>query len=154
MKAYFSLGSNLGNRAAHFATAIPLLAHDEPFRLSQVYDTEPQGGVEQDSFWNLVMEIETTATPRELLTRAHSAEAACHRTREVRWGPRTLDVDVLLVGDLVSHDPEITVPHPRMWERRFVLTPLRELVPDLVSPEAVARAEGGVVPLGTLASLS
>jgi 2-amino-4-hydroxy-6-hydroxymethyldihydropteridine diphosphokinase len=72
VKAYFSLGSNLGNRAAHFATAIPLLAHDEPFRLSQVYDTEPQGGVEQDSFWNLVMEIETTATPRELLTRAHS----------------------------------------------------------------------------------
>ena len=154
VKAYFSLGSNLGDRRAHFVTAIPLLAHGEPSRISQVYETEPQGGIEQSNFWNLVMEVETSASPRDLLARAHAAEAACQRTRDVRWGPRTLDVDVVLVGDVVSDDPELTIPHPRMWERRFVLAPLRELAPDIVSVEAVECAEGEVVALGTLASLS
>jgi 2-amino-4-hydroxy-6-hydroxymethyldihydropteridine diphosphokinase len=154
VKAYFSLGSNLGQRADYFTTAIPILAHGDNFRLSQVYDTEPQGGVEQESYWNLVMEIETEATPRQLLERARAAEAASHRTREVRWGPRTLDVDVLLVGEIVSLDPDIVVPHPRMWERRFVLVPLRELAPDLVPLEALERAHGEVTVLGTLASLS
>jgi 2-amino-4-hydroxy-6-hydroxymethyldihydropteridine diphosphokinase len=99
------------------------------------------------------MEVTTDASPLELLHRARRAENERERIRTVRWGPRTLDVDVLLVGSLRSDDPEITVPHPRMWERRFVLVPLRELAPELVSDEAMTAASGDVVPLGTLSSL-
>jgi 2-amino-4-hydroxy-6-hydroxymethyldihydropteridine diphosphokinase len=115
----------------------------EPFRLSRVYQTEPVGGVAQDDFWNLVIEVTTGASARELLERARRAENARGRTREVHWGPRTLDVDVLLVGDETSDDPEIQVPHPRMYE----------LAPSLVSAEQLAAATGRVVALGTLESL-
>lgn len=132
---------------------LDILANGEPKRLSQVYETEPQGGVEQDNYWNLVMEIETTASPEAILARAHRAERERDRTRTVRWGPRTLDVDVLLMGSITSDDPNLTIPHPRMWERRFVLAPLRELAPELVSEEALNAAHGEVVALGTLSSL-
>jgi 2-amino-4-hydroxy-6-hydroxymethyldihydropteridine diphosphokinase len=101
----------------------------------------------------MVMEITTEASADELLARARAAEDNAHRTREVRWGPRTLDVDVLLVGDEVRSDPELTVPHPRMYERAFVLRPLRELAPDLVSAEQFFGAVGHVTKLGTLSSL-
>jgi 2-amino-4-hydroxy-6-hydroxymethyldihydropteridine diphosphokinase len=111
------------------------------------------GGVAQDDFWNLVIEVTTGASARELLERARRAENARGRTREVHWGPRTLDVDVLLVGDETSDDPEIQVPHPRMYERAFVLVPLAELAPSLVSAEQLAAATGRVVALGTLESL-
>jgi 2-amino-4-hydroxy-6-hydroxymethyldihydropteridine diphosphokinase len=151
--AYLSLGSNLGDRAAHLREAVAAVSAGEPFRLSQVYQTEPVGGVAQDDFWNLVIEVTTTASARELLERARAAERARGRTREVRWGPRTLDVDVLLVGDETSDDPEILVPHPRMYERAFVLVPLAELAPSLVSAEQFAAAQGRVVALGTLESL-
>ena len=153
MKAYLSLGSNVGDRAAHLAAGVDLVAAGDPVRVSRIYETEPVGGVAQDDFWNLVIEIETNATPRELLERARRAEAARGRTRDVRWGPRTLDVDVLLVGDVVSDDPEITVPHPRMYERLFVLAPLAELAPELVGEDQLARGVGRVAPLGTLESL-
>ncbi len=153
MKAYLSLGSNVGDRAAHLAAGVDLVAAGDPVRVSRVYETEPVGGVAQDDFWNLVIEIETNATPRELLERARRAEAARGRTRDVHWGPRTLDVDVLLVGDVVSDDPEITVPHPRMFERLFVLVPLAELAPELVGEDQLARGVGRVAPLGTLESL-
>ncbi len=153
MKAYLSLGSNVGNRAAHLAAGVDLVAAGEPVRVSRVYETEPVGGVAQDDFWNLVIELETDATPRALLERARRAEAARGRVRDVRWGPRTLDVDVLLVGDLVSDDPEITVPHPRMYERLFVLVPLGELAPELVTADLIARGVGRVAALGTLESL-
>ena len=153
MKAYLSLCSNVGDRAAHLAAGVDLVAAGDPVRVSRVYETEPVGGVAQDDFWNLVIEIETNATPRELLERARRAEAARGRTRDVRWGPRTLDVDVLLVGDVVSDDPEITVPHPRMFERLFVLAPLAELAPELVGEDQLARGVGRVAPLGTLESL-
>ena len=153
MKAYLSLGSNVGDRAAHLAAGVDLVAAGDPVRVSRVYETEPVGGVAQDDFWNLVIEIETNATPRELLERARRAEAERGRTRDVHWGPRTLDVDVLLVGDVVSDDPEITVPHPRMFERLFVLAPLAELAPELVGEDQLARGVGRVAPLGTLESL-
>lgn len=153
MKAYLSLGSNVGNRAEHFSAVIDILTENEPFRLSQVYETEPQGGVVQDDYWNLVIEIDTNATPGEMLARAHAAENARNRTRTERWGPRTLDVDVLLMGNVVSSDPDLTIPHPRMWERRFVLAPLRELAPDLVPAEVFESARGDVARLGTLSSL-
>ncbi|MGC8510767.1 MAG: 2-amino-4-hydroxy-6-hydroxymethyldihydropteridine diphosphokinase [Acidimicrobiales bacterium] len=152
-RAYLSLGSNLGERGACLATGVAMVADGDPSRTSLVYETEPVGGVVQDDFWNLVLEVRTAASPRELLERARAAERTCGRTREVRWGPRTLDVDVLLVGDLVSDDPEILVPHPRLWERAFVLVPLRELAPDLVSEAQVRAAVGRVAPLGTLESV-
>ena len=143
----------MGDRGAFLATGVAMLPGGDRSRTSLVYETGPVGGVPQDDFWNLVLELETEASPRDLLDRARAAERACGRTREVRWGPRTLDVDVLLVGDLVSDDPEILVPHPRLWERAFVLVPLRELAPDLVSEAQVRAARGRVAPLGTLESV-
>jgi 2-amino-4-hydroxy-6-hydroxymethyldihydropteridine diphosphokinase len=151
--AYLSLGTNVGDRKAHLEGAIATLAEDEPYRLSRVYETEPVGGVPQDNFWNMVMEITTEASGEELLERARRAEKTAGRTREVRWGPRTLDVDVLFVGDEVRDDPELTLPHPRLFERAFVLRPLKELAPQLVDEEQLASAVGDVVELGTLQSL-
>ncbi|MDE3083225.1 MAG: 2-amino-4-hydroxy-6-hydroxymethyldihydropteridine diphosphokinase [Acidobacteriota bacterium] len=153
MRAFLSLGSNVGDRAGHLAAGVDIVAAGEPVRVSRVYETEPVGGVAQDDFWNVVIELETDATPSELLERARRAEAARGRVRGVRWGPRTLDVDVLLVGELVSDDPEITVPHPRMFERLFVLVPLAELAPELVSADSLEHGVGRVAPIGTLESL-
>lgn len=152
-RAYLSLGTNIGDRFEHLSSAIPLVVESDAYRLSRVYETEPVGGVAQDDFWNLVVELTTSASAYALLERARTAEAAAGRTREVRWGPRTLDVDVLLVGDEVLDDPELTVPHPRLYERAFVLVPLAELAPELVSDEQRARAGGAVRELGTLQSL-
>jgi 2-amino-4-hydroxy-6-hydroxymethyldihydropteridine diphosphokinase len=151
--AYLSLGSNLGERAQHLRAGVAVAVQHDQYRLSNVYQTEPVGGVVQDDFWNLVVEVATDATPRELLERARNAENARGRTREVQNGPRTLDVDVLIVGAETSDDPEILVPHPRMYERAFVLYPLYELAPSLVSSEQLAGAIGRVAVLGTLESL-
>ena len=152
-RAFLSLGSNIGDRGRHLYDALVTVRDNDTIKISNVYATEPVGGVVQDVFWNIVVELETTATPRELLERARRAETMAERVRDVRWGPRTLDVDVLLVGDLVSSDPEILIPHPRMWERRFVLAPLRELAPELVSEDVYQAASGGVESLGTLDAL-
>jgi 2-amino-4-hydroxy-6-hydroxymethyldihydropteridine diphosphokinase len=151
--AYLSFGSNVGDRGEHLAHGVASVVGDEAYRLSLVYETEPVGGVEQDDFWNLVVELSTDATPRELLERARRAEAERGRTRDVHWGPRTLDVDVLLVGNETSTDPEILVPHPRLYERSFVLVPLRELAPALVRQDQLDAAVGKVTSLGTLESL-
>lgn len=152
-RAYLSLGSNLGDRGAHLASAVPIVAAGEPYRLSRVYETEPVGGVAQGDFWNAVMEVTTSASADELLERARRAEAAAGRVRGVRFGPRTLDVDVLLVGEEERGDPELTIPHPRLFERAFVLVPLAELAPELVADDVLATAVGRVVALGTLESL-
>jgi 2-amino-4-hydroxy-6-hydroxymethyldihydropteridine diphosphokinase len=151
--AYLSLGTNLGDRRAHLKAAIPLIVESDDYRLSPVYESEPVGGVEQEDFWNMVVEIMTDASPKELLLRARRAESAAKRTREVRWGPRTLDVDVLLVGEETSEEPDILVPHPRLYERSFVLVPLHELAPSLVSEAQLAAGVGAVKELGTLWSL-
>lgn len=147
---YFSLGSNVGDRGSHLSTGVEIVRGNDPFRISQVYETEPVGGVAQDDFWNLVLEIQTDASPLDLLARAREAEAACGRTRDVHWGPRTLDVDVLLMGDETSENPDVLVPHPRMYERAFVLIPLQELAPHLVTQDLLNSFRERVVPLGTL----
>ncbi len=152
-RAYLSLGSNLGDRAEHLAVGVDHVVENEVHRVSSVYETEPVGGVVQDPYWNLVIELDTEATARELLARAHRAEEARGRVRDVRWGPRTLDVDVLLVGEERSDDPELTLPHPRMYERSFVLVPLHELAPALVTREELDAGGGAVARLGTLESL-
>jgi 2-amino-4-hydroxy-6-hydroxymethyldihydropteridine diphosphokinase len=152
-RCYLSLGSNLGDRAAHLAAAVVIVAANDPHRVSLVYETEPVGGVAQDDFWNLVVELDSIATPRQLLERCRSAEDARGRTRGVRWGPRTLDADVLLAGAETSEDPEILVPHPRLYERSFVMVPLHELAPELVSNDQLRAGVGRVVALGTLETL-
>jgi 2-amino-4-hydroxy-6-hydroxymethyldihydropteridine diphosphokinase len=143
----------MGDRAAHLAAGLDIVCANDDARVSQVYETEPVGGVDQDDFWNMVVELISDATPRELLERARAAEAQSGRVRDVRWGPRTLDVDVLLVGNETSDDPEILVPHPRLFERSFVLVPLHELAPEVVSDAQLRAGVGRVRALGTLETL-
>ncbi len=152
--AYLSLGSNLGDRLENLRQGVRDVAREDAHRVSSIFLTEPVGPLEQPAFYNLVLEITTNASPRELLERARAAEQSAGRVREVAHGPRTLDVDVLLVGELRSDNPEVLVPHPRMSERRFVLVPLRELAPELVSEREIAAASGAIERLGTLNSLS
>jgi 2-amino-4-hydroxy-6-hydroxymethyldihydropteridine diphosphokinase len=126
-RAYLALGSNLGERVQHLQRAVDSLAvaqHVTVVAVSSIYETDPVGGPEQGRFLNAVVALDTTLTPRELLVLAQRIE---------RWGPRTLDVDVLLVGDTVVSEPDLEVPHPRMWERGFVLAPLHDVAPDLVA---------------------
>ena len=152
-RAYFSLGTNLGCRALYLSLGVRMMSLNEVSRTSRVYRSAPVGGVAQDDFWNLILEVDTLATPHELLARAQAAEVAAQRTREVRWGPRTLNVDIVWIDDVVCDDDELTVPHPRMYERNFVLVPLRELREDLVENDVLADADGAVSVLGTLETL-
>ena len=130
-RAFLGLGSNLGERERYLQAAID--AMPDVVAVSPIYETEPVGGPEgQGPFLNCVVELDTDLTPRQLLELAQRLEHAAQRVRTERWGPRTLDVDVLLVGDLTVDEPDLIVPHPRMWERDFVLRPLRDLGPELV----------------------
>ena len=129
--AYVGLGSNLGDRRSVLASA---LAELEPRRVSAVVETEPWGVVDQPRFLNAVAEIETEEEPRELLARLMDLEKRHGRERKERWGPRTLDLDLLLYGDRVVKEPGLDVPHPRLAERRFVLEGLAELCPDAEVP--------------------
>ncbi len=126
MRAYLGLGSNLGDRRAHLRAAVAALP--DVVAVSPVYETDPVGGPsDQSPYLNLVVALETELSPRELLDVANRLEQAAGRVRTERHGPRTLDVDVLLVGDLTVHEDDLVVPHPRMWQRRFVLAPLADL---------------------------
>jgi 2-amino-4-hydroxy-6-hydroxymethyldihydropteridine diphosphokinase len=143
-RAFLGLGSNLGDRLALLRAAVAGLP--DVVAVSPIYETDPVGGPEQGPFLNLVVELDTDLTPRALLAVAQAAEAAAERVRVERWGPRTLDVDVLWVEGVAVDEPDLVVPHPRMWERRFVLVPLRDLAPDLVPEEMLAAAHGEVRP--------
>jgi 2-amino-4-hydroxy-6-hydroxymethyldihydropteridine diphosphokinase len=141
----FGLGANLGDRVAALQGAVDVLApHLLGAAVSSVYETSPVGGVEQPTFANAVLIGDSGAEPVALLALAHAAEDAWQRTREVRWGPRTLDVDVLVVGEVVSTDAVLTLPHPRAHERGFVLLPWAEVDPTATLPDgrAVARLAG------------
>jgi 2-amino-4-hydroxy-6-hydroxymethyldihydropteridine diphosphokinase len=153
-RAFVGLGSNLGDRRRALRRAVEALGeHDEVVGVSPLYETEPVGGPEQGPYLNLVVELRTALSARQLLDRCRALETEAGRVRTVRFGPRTLDADVLLLGDTgaeVVEEPDLTVPHPRMWERRFVLAPLADLAPDLVPPDVLARAGGLVYCLGRL----
>jgi 2-amino-4-hydroxy-6-hydroxymethyldihydropteridine diphosphokinase len=151
-RAFLGLGSNLGDRRAALRQAVAALREGgDVTAVSPLYETEPVGGPEdQGAFLNIVVELATADSPRQLLIRCQALEEAAHRVRTVRFGPRTLDADVLLVGDLVVDEPDLVVPHPRLWERRFVLAPLADLAPDLVPAENLIAAGGKVVRTGTL----
>jgi 2-amino-4-hydroxy-6-hydroxymethyldihydropteridine diphosphokinase len=149
VRAALGLGSNLGDRWSLLADAVAMLRElDATALVSSVYETAPVGGpVGQGAFLNCVVVLETDRSASDLLGLAHDLEAAANRVRSVRNGPRTLDVDVLLYGEEVSDDPVLTLPHPRMYGRAFVLAPLAEIAPDLV-PAAWADAFGGPAAVG------
>ncbi len=153
VRAFLGLGSNIGDRSAHHRRAVDGL--DGVVAVSDVYETEPIGGVEQDAFHNVVVELETTLAPHALLHRCQELERDARRVRLVRWGPRTLDVDVLLYGDRRIDTPDLVVPHPRMTERNFVMVPLLELDPGLAGHRLLAdydpeKAIGAVRAIGPL----
>jgi 2-amino-4-hydroxy-6-hydroxymethyldihydropteridine diphosphokinase len=129
--AYIGLGSNVGDRGATLDAALERLA---PRRVSRVVETEPWGRKDQPRFLNAVAEIETSLEAEPLLDRLLDVEREFGRVRGERWGPRTLDLDLLLYGDRVIHTPRLEVPHPRLAERRFVLEGLAELCPDRTVP--------------------
>jgi len=138
--AYLSLGSNLGDRKAQLQEAVRLLqANPSIFnmRMSSIYETAPVGYLDQHAFLNLVVRLETNLSPLRLLDACQEIEQALHRERLVRWGPRTVDLDVLLYGREQLTTERLTIPHPRMYERAFVLVPLSELIPSLVLPEGL-----------------
>jgi 2-amino-4-hydroxy-6-hydroxymethyldihydropteridine diphosphokinase len=151
-RAFIGLGSNLGDRRAALRQGLAQLeAAGDVTGVSPLYETEPVGGPEdQGAFLNLVVELATADSPRRLLARCQELEEAAHRVRTVRFGPRTLDADVLLVGDLTLDEPDLVVPHPRMWERRFVLQPLSDLAPELVPAERLSASGGEVTRVGRL----
>jgi 2-amino-4-hydroxy-6-hydroxymethyldihydropteridine diphosphokinase len=151
VRAFLGLGSNLGDRAGQLRQAVARL--DEVVAVSDVYETEPVGGPPQGRYLNVVVELRTARSPRKLLAECHRLEALAGRRRTVRFGPRTLDVDVLLVGDAQVAEEDLVVPHPRLWERRFVLVPLAELAPELVPPDAWDKAGGEVRHIGTLSDV-
>ena len=144
-RAYLALGSNLGDRAGYLQGAVDELAKTADVRViavSRVYETVPVGGPAQDDYLNAVAAIDTDLDPWQLLDVAHACEEHAQRVRAERFGPRTLDVDILLFGDVEMDDPALTVPHPRMWQRDFVLAPLRDVAPDLV-PDRVEASDPG-----------
>ena len=130
VRAFVGLGSNLGDRRAFLTAAVRDLPNK--VAVSGVYKTAPIGGPAQGPFLNLVVEMRTSVGPYDLLAICQQLEASAGRTRTERWGPRTLDVDVLLYGEFELNDTELTIPHPRMNERAFVLYPLAELAPELL----------------------
>jgi 2-amino-4-hydroxy-6-hydroxymethyldihydropteridine diphosphokinase len=151
-RAFIGLGSNLGDRRALLRAAVATLAESgDVAAVSDVYETEPVGGPDgQGPYLNLVVELATEDTPRRLLDRCQELEQAAGGERTVRWGPRTLDADVLWVEGRHVDEPDLSVPHPRLWERRFVLAPLAELAPDLVSEDQVRGSGGQVTRMGRL----
>lgn len=131
--SFLSLGSNLGDRLDHLSKAITALANQpkiKVLKVSSVYQTKPVGGPEQDDYLNAVVKIQTELSALELLDVTQSIENNEGRIREVRWGPRTLDIDVLTYDDLISADEKLTLPHPRISERAFVLVPFFEIDPQ------------------------
>lgn len=148
-RAFIALGANLGDPQVTLRRALTELGGLGEVRgVSALYRTAPVGGPPgQPSYLNAVAELETDLSAPDLLTALHAIEAAAGRTREVRWEARTLDLDLIVYGDQLSEDPALTLPHPRAWERAFVLAPLSDLAPYLAHPrtgetvaDALARA--------------
>ena len=160
--AYLGLGTNLGDRWTNLREALRLLATGPGLRLarcSQVYETEPWGVTEQPRFLNCAAEVAATLEPEALLTRCQAVEQELGRVPGPRWGPRLIDVDILLYGAQVVDLPHLEIPHPRLHLRAFALVPLAELAPSVVHPvlgrnigELAQAAEGrdGVTPAGTI----
>ncbi|MFC0472913.1 2-amino-4-hydroxy-6-hydroxymethyldihydropteridine diphosphokinase [Halalkalibacter kiskunsagensis] len=131
---YIALGSNIGDRYDYLEKAIELLRAEEHIQVvkrSSIYETEPVGYVDQQSFLNMVVYIQTALSAWELLGVTQSIERDCGRERDIRWGPRTIDLDILLFDQENMMMENLSIPHPRMWERAFVIVPLKEIHPNL-----------------------
>jgi 2-amino-4-hydroxy-6-hydroxymethyldihydropteridine diphosphokinase len=146
-RALLGLGSNLGDRKQFLRDAVAGLG--ELTAKSQLYETKPVGGPEQGPYLNLVVAIETDLSPRELLDLCQSLERQAGRVRRIRWGPRTLDVDILWMDGVSVDEPDLTVPHPRMRERAFVMVPLADVAPDVANGWDGVDADG-VLAMGEL----
>lgn len=130
MRSYIGIGSNLGDRRKNIDEAVQKLRETEGIRvkkISRIHETEPVGGPKQPDFLNAVMQIETDLLPRQLLVAMQKIEAQLGRERTIRYGPRTIDLDILMYGDKKIDEPDLKIPHPRMNEREFVLEPLKDL---------------------------
>lgn len=153
MRAFLGLGSNLEDRANYLAQAISALSSPmlKVEATSRIYETEPWGVMDQPLYWNQVLEIETSLVPLELLHVCQEIEIRLGRERKEHWGPRTIDIDLLIYDNTVSDTEELTLPHPYLEERAFVLVPLREIAPQLVLPSGRSitevSGEGKVHPL-------
>ncbi len=146
--AYLSLGANLGNREETLRNAVKRLAAAEGIEIravSSLYETEPWGKTDQPRFLNVAVGLETTLSPEALLAKAQEIENALGRVRHEHWGARTIDVDILHVEGVEQNTPELTLPHPYMTERAFVLVPLAEIAPALVVQGKSVAAWRGVV---------
>ena len=151
-RAFLSLGSNMGESWSLLREAVSSL--DSVVAVSPVYRTEPVGGPDQEPFLNIVIELDTDLSARELLGVCHRLESAANRVRTVRWGPRTLDLDLLFYDDVSIAGGELTVPHPRYTDRRFVLAPLEEVAPERCPKNWDATLPADAVhPRGALANL-
>jgi len=142
--AFIGLGSNLDNPRSQVQIALQELDGDLAIRLikaSALYQSAPMGPADQPDYINAVAAIETTLSAEELLTELQQLEARHQRVRKEHWGPRTLDLDLLLFGDTVICNERLTVPHPGLKERNFVLIPLYEIAPDLILPDNRALVE-------------
>lgn len=136
-KAYISLGSNIGDKLKYLNSAIEKINNLEGTNVTKKSDfiaTEPWGYLEQDEFLNGVVEVETLLTEKELMVNLLEIEKELDRVREIKWGPRTIDLDIILYNDLVSNDDLVILPHPRMHLREFVLKPLNQIAPYAIHP--------------------
>ncbi|MFC3040957.1 2-amino-4-hydroxy-6-hydroxymethyldihydropteridine diphosphokinase [Virgibacillus xinjiangensis] len=143
-KAFIALGTNIEPRDEHLYRALTLLDKSTMVSVeikSSVYETLPVGYTDQSDFLNMVVEVSTPSSPVELLEICQSIEQELGRKRNIRWGPRTIDLDILLYNQENSKMERLVIPHPRMHERAFVLVPLNEIAPDLVIPGFDERVE-------------
>ena len=134
--AYIGIGSNLGNREDNCKKAISLLSENglEIIKQSSMIETEPWGVPDQPSFINMAVSVKTILSPEKLLALCKKIETALGRTETILWGPRMIDLDILFYDDLVTGEPGLSIPHPHIQDRTFVLRPLAEIAPDLVHP--------------------
>ncbi len=151
-RVFIGVGSNLGRKEENVRRALDLLAGERGVSLTRVaplYKTDPVGYQEQDWFVNTVAEIETILPPRELLEALMRIENGMGRRRAVRWGPRVIDLDILLYGKTTVSEPDLEIPHPRLQERAFVVVPLAQLQPDMALPGGRTAAELAAVLAGS-----
>lgn len=136
-KAYIAIGSNLGDKEKNIKESMEIInnsSHTKINKIAEYYNTEPVGYKEQDDFLNTAIEIKTLLTPKKLMRFLLSVEKSLKRERVIKWGPRTLDLDIIFYDDLISSDEEVIIPHPRMEERLFVLNPLCDIAPYKIHP--------------------
>lgn len=151
--AYIGLGSNIGDREENIRLAIEKIGESQNNKIIQVskmYETEPVGFLEQDKFINNAIEIKTLLSPRELIKFLLNIEIELKRVRTIKWGPRTIDLDILLYNDEITYSKDIVIPHPRMHERKFVLLPLCDIAPYVLHPILYKRIDELLKELDTL----